>query len=112
MSLIMHASSSHAPVTMAIWGMSPSLWLRGRRLSDAGTTAFAQSVVSTRTSRRHLPSSTTSGTPEPEGTPNSVNRPSLFVVVAVTYSPTPANSLHDSAQDAGPVTTVGGAGCA
>src|ERR1019366_6290750 len=64
---------SAPPVTRAIWGMSPSERLAGRRVSDEPTMGvFAQALtVGKNVSRRHLPICTTRGIFVPAGTPVS-----------------------------------------
>ena len=75
-----HSRASHAPEVTAIWGMSPSLPLRGRRNSRSGTLfsshCFVMSILSL---RRHLPTWTTTGTSLSTGTFFSSNSPLVFV---------------------------------
>ena len=78
-------------MSSAIWGMSPSMWLRGRRacpVPESGSFVVPQSAtLGTVMMRRHLPICTTRGTFLPVGTPVSVNEPSAPVNAKVTKSP-------------------------
>src|SRR2546430_5141545 len=71
-----HSSGSEWPVTIAMRGRCPSLWLRGKRVRAWLVSAVVAhaGTLGIMTARRHLPVSTTSGTLLPGGTPSSVNR--------------------------------------
>jgi len=78
----MHASGSQPPVTAAIFGMSPSLRLRGSRSMLPATGLSTHCFTWGRTNwRRHLPIWTTSGMFEPTGT--SLRTKSPFASVSV-----------------------------
>ena len=66
---------------MAIFGMWPSLVLRGSRVRFSSVIAVVSQdgTFGTLTWRRHLPTCTTSGMLLPVGTPSSRNLPSASV---------------------------------
>ena len=84
-----HSSGSAEPVTIAIFGRSPSLLVLGQAMScrrrAASTRSPARSAMITW--RRHLPSWMTSGMLVPTGTLVSVKLPLESVVVMTTGSP-------------------------
>lgn len=80
-----HSTASAAPVEMAIFGMSPSVWFLGMRVEKA---VFPQAIVlGTTTWRRHLPVWMTSGMFVPKGTLVMVKVPSTAVVVPTSGEP-------------------------
>ena len=76
--------SSQPPVSRASCGMSPSFWLWGRRRTPFGMAVSWHDVsaLASVTSRRHLPTCTTTGTPVVAGTPVILNFPSTSVTAS------------------------------
>ena len=83
-----HSKGSYWPVAIAIWGMFPSCWLRGRRVSSAGSAIEVQAVTfGIFTSRRQRPIWMTSGMLSPTGTFFRVNFPSGPVSTVISGEP-------------------------
>ncbi len=84
-----HSNGSALPVEIAISGMSPSVWLRGRRVRFGSTSAWVWhgSIAGSVTCRRHFPTCTTSGMFCPVGMLLSLKLPSEPVTVIATASP-------------------------
>src|SRR6185437_7124745 len=88
---IMHSSASTEPVTKAMSGMSPSVWVRGIRIwfvPVGGSAVLVHAAtLGTTNCRRHRPFWMTSGTFAPEGTFVRVNVPSAAVVAFAIGEP-------------------------
>src|SRR4051794_23758910 len=81
-------SASEPPFAIAIFGMCPSLLLRGRCVSDASMGVSAQAATDgTVTARRHLPIWITSGMLSPTGMCSSEKRPAASVSAAAMGRP-------------------------
>ena len=90
MRLRRHSSESAPPVAIAMFGMSPSMWFRGRRSTFGAAMPAAAAFASLSWHlltfgsvycMRHFPTCTTSGMFDPSGTPVSVNLPAASVTV-------------------------------
>ncbi len=93
---ITHSSESTAPVTKAMSGMSPSLLLRGRRVSVEPTTVFVhEATLGITTWRRQRPVCMTSGMFAPTGALRMVKAP-FTSVMALTSGEPLTLSLHCS----------------
>jgi len=92
--------ASELPVVTAIFGMSPSLLLRGRRVRLASVSGLSTQPLTFGivTCRRHFPTWMTSGMLLPVGTFSSVKRPFTSLSVAAIGCPDSV-TLHLS-QDA------------
>src|SRR5579884_1191417 len=92
-----HSTASRLPVEIAVSGMSPSLWLRGMRMSPTAVDAH-DFVTSKVTLRRQRPSWMTTGIPLPTGTFGSENVPSKSVLVHTSGLPDTSapHGLHDT----------------
>jgi hypothetical protein len=83
-----HSSASTLPVTIAIRGMSPSVRLRGRRVSVVGSALSTHDATLLMvTWRRQRPIWITSGMLAPTGTSRSTKRPSGPVTALTTGEP-------------------------
>src|SRR5690349_4373692 len=91
---MMHASGSQPPVTIAIFGMSPSERFFGRRswpsITGVSTHFATYGIV---VCRRHLPVVTTIGTSVPGGTFSRTNLPSASVF-ACDHAPPGSDVVH------------------